>query len=81
MVPLAYTVDFERGTVKLPKIGVVKVKYHRTFAGAMKTPRSISNNSHLQARNSAARACGLAPEGEEDDSREAPPNRCGVVHL
>ncbi|MGI6502385.1 MAG: RNA-guided endonuclease TnpB family protein [Candidatus Methanoculleus thermohydrogenotrophicum] len=26
------------------------------------------------------RACGLAPDGEEDDSREAPAKRCGVVH-
>ena len=36
-VPQSYTVDFERGTVKLPKIGVIKVVFHRTFTGTVKS--------------------------------------------
>ena len=35
-VPQHYTVDFERGWVKLPKIGEVKTTLHRTFTGEMK---------------------------------------------
>ncbi len=35
-VPQSYTVDFERGTVRLPKIGAVKAVFHRTFTGTMK---------------------------------------------
>jgi putative transposase len=35
-VPQHYTVDFERGWVKLPKIGEVKTILHRTFTGKLK---------------------------------------------
>ncbi|MCK9308607.1 MAG: IS200/IS605 family element RNA-guided endonuclease TnpB [Methanoculleus sp.] len=35
-VPQHYTVDFERGQIKLPKIGEVKTTLHRTFTGKMK---------------------------------------------
>lgn len=35
-VPQSYTVDFEQGTVRLPKIGAIKTVFHRTFTGAMK---------------------------------------------
>ena len=44
-VPQSYTVDFERGTVKLPKIGVVKVKYHRTFVGTTKSATVIRKST------------------------------------
>ncbi|MDD3933956.1 MAG: IS200/IS605 family element RNA-guided endonuclease TnpB [Methanoculleus sp.] len=36
-VPQSYTVDFERGTVKLPKIGEIKTVFHRRFAGKTKS--------------------------------------------
>jgi len=36
-VPQSYTVDFERGTMKLPKIGAVKTVFHRRFAGKTKS--------------------------------------------
>jgi putative transposase len=36
-VPQSYTVDFERGTMKLPKIGEIKTVFHRAFAGKMKS--------------------------------------------
>lgn len=35
-VPQHYSVDFERGRVKLPKIGEVKTTLHRIFTGKMK---------------------------------------------
>ncbi|HOI57410.1 MAG: RNA-guided endonuclease TnpB family protein [Methanoculleus sp.] len=35
-VPQHYTVDFERGQIKLPKIGEAKTTLHRTFTGKMK---------------------------------------------
>jgi putative transposase len=44
-VPQSYTVDFERGTVKLPKIGAVKVKYHRTFVGTTKSATVIRKST------------------------------------
>ena len=44
-VPQSYTVDFKQGTVKLPKIGAVKVKYHRTFAGTMKSATVIRRST------------------------------------
>ena len=44
-VPQSYTVDFERGTVKLPKIGAVKVKYHRTFVGTTKSATVIRTST------------------------------------
>jgi putative transposase len=44
-VPQSYTVDFEQGTVKLPKIGAIKAKYHRTFAGAMKSATVIRTST------------------------------------
>jgi len=36
-VPQNYTVDFQRGTVKFPKIGAVKTVFHRTFTGTAKS--------------------------------------------
>ena len=44
-VPQSYTVDFKRGTVKLPKIGLIKVKYHRTFTGTMKSATVIRTST------------------------------------
>ena len=38
-VPQAYIIDADRGTVKLPKIGAIKVKLHRKIIG---TPRSLT---------------------------------------
>ena len=36
-IPQHYEVDFENNTIKLPKIGFVKAKLHRRFAGKLKT--------------------------------------------
>ncbi len=36
-IPQHYPVDFEKGTIKLPKIGNVKAFLHRIFEGALKT--------------------------------------------
>jgi putative transposase len=36
-IPQHYMVDFEKGTIKLPKIGNVKAVLHRTFEGTPKT--------------------------------------------
>lgn len=36
-VPQHYTVNFENGTVKLPKIGEIKAVFHRGFEGELKT--------------------------------------------
>ena len=36
-VPQHYTVDFEQGRVKLPKIGAIKTILHRPFTGKMKS--------------------------------------------
>jgi putative transposase len=36
-IPQHYTVDFEKGLIKLPKIGNVKIVISRTFEGACKT--------------------------------------------
>jgi putative transposase len=44
-VPQSYTVDFERGTVKLPKIGAVKAVLHRTFTGTMKSATVIRTST------------------------------------
>ncbi|GLI45863.1 IS200/IS605 family element RNA-guided endonuclease TnpB [Methanoculleus bourgensis] len=44
-VPQAYTVDFQQGTVKLPKIGTLKVKYHRAFAGTTKSATVIRKST------------------------------------
>ncbi|WP_292365212.1 MULTISPECIES: IS200/IS605 family element RNA-guided endonuclease TnpB [unclassified Methanoculleus] len=44
-VPQSYTVDFKQGTVKLPKIGGIKVKYHRTFVGTMKSATVIRRST------------------------------------
>ncbi|WP_292492576.1 IS200/IS605 family element RNA-guided endonuclease TnpB [Methanoculleus sp. 10] len=44
-VPQSYTVGFKQGTVKLPKIGAIKAKYHRTFAGAMKSATVIRRST------------------------------------
>ena len=44
-VPQSYTVDFKQGTVKLPKIGTLKVKYHRTFVGTMKSATVIRQST------------------------------------
>ena len=44
-VPQAYTVDFQLGTVKLPKIGTIKVKYHRSFVGTTKSATIIRRST------------------------------------
>ncbi len=44
-VPQKYYVDFKQGTVKLPKIGAIKVKYHRTFVGTMKSATVIRRST------------------------------------
>ncbi len=44
-VPQSYIVDFQRGTVKLPKIGAIKVKYHRTFVGTTKSATVIRRST------------------------------------
>ncbi|MDD3857569.1 MAG: RNA-guided endonuclease TnpB family protein [Methanoculleus sp.] len=44
-VPQSYTMDFEQGTVKLPKIGRIKVKYHRTFIGTTKSATVIRRST------------------------------------
>jgi len=36
-VPQHYTVDFEKGNIKLPKFGIVKAVLHRKFEGELKT--------------------------------------------
>lgn len=36
-VPQHYSVDFEKNTIKLPKIGIVKAVLHRIFEGELKT--------------------------------------------
>ena len=36
-VPQHYTVDFEKGIVKLPKIGEIKSIFHRKFEGSLRT--------------------------------------------
>ena len=36
-IPQHYTVDFEKGTIKLPKIGKVKTVFHRRFEGTLRT--------------------------------------------
>jgi putative transposase len=43
-LPQHYTVDFDNGLVKLPKIGEVKAVLHRRFEGEMKTA-TISKSS------------------------------------
>lgn len=43
-IPQHYKVDFEKGIVKLPKIGEVKAILHRTFEGKLKTA-TISKTS------------------------------------
>jgi len=35
--PQHYTVDFEKGIVKLPKIGEIKSIFHRRFEGTLRT--------------------------------------------
>jgi putative transposase len=35
-IPQHYIVDFERGIVRLPKIGEVKAVFHRCFEGTQK---------------------------------------------
>lgn len=44
-VPQSYTVDFEQGTVKLPKIGAIKTVFHRRFEGRMKTATVICRST------------------------------------
>ena len=44
-VPQTYAVDFQQGTVKLPKIGPVKTVFHRTFTGKMKSATVIRKSS------------------------------------
>ena len=44
-VPQSYAVDFKQGTVKLPKIGTLKVKYHRTFVGTTKSATVIRKST------------------------------------
>ncbi len=44
-VPQSYTLDFKQGTVKLPKIGAVNVKYHRTFVGTTKSATVIRRST------------------------------------
>ena len=44
-VPQSYTVDFEQRTVKLPKIGTIKVKYHRSFVGTTKSATIIRRST------------------------------------
>ncbi|WP_292490146.1 IS200/IS605 family element RNA-guided endonuclease TnpB [Methanoculleus sp. 10] len=44
-VPQSYTLDFKQGTVKLPKIGTLKVKYHRTFVGTTKSATVIRRST------------------------------------
>ena len=36
-IPQHYSIDFEKGIIKLPKIGEVKAKIHRKFEGILKT--------------------------------------------
>ncbi len=49
-VPQSYTLDFKQGTVKLPKIGTLKVKYHRTFVGTTKSATVIRKPSSASPR-------------------------------
>jgi len=44
-IPQSYTVDFEQGTVKLPKIGAIKTVFHRTFVGTTKSATVIRRSS------------------------------------
>ncbi|WP_332450108.1 transposase, partial [Methanoculleus sp.] len=44
-VPQAYTVDFQQGTVKLPKIGSIKTVFHRTFTGTTKSATVIRKST------------------------------------
>ncbi|UUX93692.1 IS200/IS605 family element RNA-guided endonuclease TnpB [Methanoplanus endosymbiosus] len=44
-VPQAYSVDFDRNCVKLPKIGYVKTILHRRFNGNLKTATVSRNNA------------------------------------
>ena len=44
-VPQSYTVDFKQGTVKLPKIGVIKTVFHRTFVGTTKSATVIRRST------------------------------------
>ena len=49
-VPQHYFVDFENGTVKLPKIGEIKTVLHRRFEGELKTAtvsRSCKGNYYI----------------------------------
>ncbi len=44
-VPQSYTVDFEQGTVKLPKIGSIKTVFHRAFLGTTKSATVIRKST------------------------------------
>ena len=44
-VPQSYTVDFQCGTVKLPKISAIKTVFHRTFTGKMKSATVICRST------------------------------------
>jgi putative transposase len=44
-VPQSYTVDFQRGTVKLPKISAIKTVFHRAFGGTKKSATVIRKST------------------------------------
>ena len=44
-VPQSYTVNFEQGTVKLPKISTIKTVFHRTFVGTVKSATVIRRST------------------------------------
>ena len=44
-VPQSYTVDFQRGTVKLPKISAIKTVFHRAFGGTTKSATVIRKST------------------------------------